>query len=434
MFAIMEIEELYKLFISSTGITTDSRSILKGSIFFALKGDNFNGNKFALSSIELGASYAIIDEVEYDSSENTILVNNVLKTLQELANHHRKQFNIPVIGITGTNGKTTSKELIYAVLSQQYKTHCTQGNLNNHIGVPLTLLALEKECEIAIIEMGANHQGEIDELCNIAEPNFGIITNIGTAHIEGFGSTEGVLKTKNEMYEFVSAKQGLIFTNNDDETLSKLSATLNKYTYGKSTADCTASLLSEIPNIKLAWNNTEINSTLYGNYNFYNILLAISIGNYFKISPEKIVTGIETYTSTNNRSQFIQLKDVSLYLDAYNANPSSMNVAIDSFASNPTTNKLMILGDMLELGNVSQEEHQNIVNKATVLNIDTLFVGNEFNSIPEELNSNFFNNTTDLLAWLDNNDISQYSSILIKGSRGIRLEQVADYLQKKDAV
>ena len=425
----MEIKELYKLFTNSSGVCTDTRQIKQNCLFFCLKGEHFNGNTFAKNAIEEGASYSIIDEKEHQS-ENTILVDNVLETLQKLANHHRKQFNIPFISITGTNGKTTSKELINTVLSQHYKTYCTQGNLNNHIGVPLTLLSIKKDCEIAIIEMGANHIGEINKLCQIAEPNYGIITNIGTAHIEGFGSKEGVMQTKNEMYNFISKNGKLIFTNNDDALLQKLSNSLNKYTYGKVDADCVASLLSETPTIKLNWNKSDINSTLYGAYNFYNILLAICVGQYFKVPNDKIIKGIETYVSQNNRSQLIQLNNIDIYLDAYNANPSSMNVAIDSFASNSSVNKLMILGDMLELGSISKTEHQNIIDKANALKIETYFVGTEFYNAQEKYNFNYFKNTDELLSWIEKNEIEK-NSILIKGSRGIKLEKVAEYLQKK---
>ncbi len=425
----MKIVKLYNLFTNSSGVCTDTRKINENCLFFCLKGDNFNGNTFAKKAIEEGANFAIIDEEEYES-DSTILVNNVLKTLQELANYHRKQFNIPFIGITGTNGKTTSKELINAVLGQYFKTACTNGNLNNHIGVPLTLLSIKKDCDIAIIEMGANHIGEIKELCEIAEPNFGIITNIGTAHIEGFGSKEGVIKTKNEMYNYISENGELIFTNNDDDLLKKSSNSLKKYTYGKTNADCIASLLSESPNIKITWNNKEINSSLYGGYNFYNILLAICVGQYFKVPNDKIIKGIENYVSANNRSQFIKLKNLEIYLDAYNANPSSMNVAIDSFASNISKNKLMILGDMLELGSISKVEHQNIIDKAKKLNIETIFVGNQFYTSLTKHLFNYFNNTTELIEWISKNNSFNYDSILIKGSRGIRLEKVAEYLQQ----
>lgn len=426
MFTTMDIKDIYELFLSSSGITTDTRNIHENSMFFALKGANFNGNEFANDALEKGAKYAIIDEVKYET-ESTILVNNVLTTLQLLANYHRKQFDIPFIGITGSNGKTTSKELINAVLSQQYKTHFTKGNFNNHIGVPLTLLDIKQGCEIAIVEMGANHIGEIKALCEIAEPDFGVITNIGTAHIEGFGSKEGVKVAKGEMYNHISSKGELVFTNNDDAVLKELSSNLKKYTYGKSSSDCNASLLSETPNIKLLWNGIEINSTLYGGYNFYNILLAICIGEFFNVPADKVKLGVEGYVSENNRSQLIKTKSNEIYLDAYNANPTSMNAAIDTFKTNPSSNKLMILGDMLELGDISLEEHQHIVNKTKDLNIKTFFVGSEFSKTKEKHECDFFKDADELITHLNNNPIEN-SSVLIKGSRGIKLEKIADYL------
>ncbi len=429
MFTIMEIHNIYKLFLESSCICTDTRKIESNCIFFALKGENFNGNKFANEAIKKGAVYSIIDEEEYQINEKTILVNDVLQTLQKLANYHRKQFSIPFIGITGSNGKTSSKELINSVLSTTFKTHFTQGNFNNHIGVPLTLLSIKKECEIAIIEMGANHIGEIKSLCEIAEPNYGVITNIGTAHIEGFGSKEGVKIGKSEMYEFVAKNGELVFTNNDDEVLREISQKLNKYTYGKLNADCTAELLAVKPNIKLKWNNVEVNSTLYGEYNFYNILLAICIGQYFKVSSEKITQGIESYVSSNNRSQLIRTTTCKIYLDAYNANPSSMSVAIDSFAENDAKNKLMILGDMLELGEISTDEHQAIIHKADQLKIDAYFVGNEFSKTENKYNYKFFGDADELINYLKEKSLNDYS-ILIKGSRGIRLEKIANFLQE----
>jgi UDP-N-acetylmuramoyl-tripeptide--D-alanyl-D-alanine ligase len=428
----MEIDELHGLFLKSSGVSTDTRKIEPNSIFFALKGENFNGNKFAEQAIDSGASYSIVDEHEFDSSDKTILVDNVLNTLQLLANYHRKQFNIPFIGITGTNGKTTSKELIYSVLSKEFRTSCTQGNLNNHIGVPLTLLSIKEDCEIAIIEMGANKPKDILELCEIAEPNFGIITNIGTAHIEGFGSKEGVINTKNEMYEYISKADGLLFTNKDDQLLQNLSSGTETYTYGTSEADLTAHLYKESPTLVLEWNNQFINSTLYGAYNFYNILLAMCIGQYFKMSEHKIISGIEKYQSNNNRSQLIQLDGQNIYLDAYNANPSSMNVAIDSFSKIETPSKLMILGDMLELGDISKNEHQAIMDKANKLNISAYFVGSIFSQCQDKHKFKCFDNADDLIHYIENKPIVE-TNLLIKGSRGIKLETVAEHIQKKGA-
>ncbi len=427
----MKIETLYEIFKVHPFISTDTRDIKKDSIFFALKGDKFNGNKFAKDAIEKGAKYAIIDEKEFKISENYILVANVIETLQQLANFHRKQFQIPIIGITGTNGKTTTKELINSVLSKQYKTSATIGNLNNHIGVPLTLLSIPNDCEIGIIEMGASHIGEIEFLCRIAEPNFGIITNIGTAHIEGFGSTEGVEKTKNELYQFIKAAKGTVFVNNDDEKLIKLSATIDKYTYGTSKGDCNAKLISSTPTVQFQWDNQRITSNLYGRYNFNNMMAAICIGNYFKIPPNKIKDAIENYHPTNNRSQLIKIESNTIFLDAYNANPTSMNAAIDTFAENNSKNKLMILGDMLELGNISQLEHQKIIDKIQTLKINALFVGKEFSSVSEKYNFIYLQNYNEAIDWLRSTELVNFQ-LLIKGSRGMQLEKVVAYLQKKE--
>ncbi len=426
----MEIETLYKIFREDSSISTDTRKINKGCLFFALKGDNFNGNKFAGDALKKGASYAIIDEKEYKISDQYIFVENVLETLQQLAKYHREQLNIPFIGITGTNGKTTTKEFINAVLTKKYKTTYTQGNLNNHIGVPLTLLSIPIDCEIAIIEMGANHIGEIDFLCKIAAPNYGIITNIGTAHIEGFGSVEGIKKTKTELYRFIKENKGNIFINNEDNILNNYIDGINNYSYGNSNADCTGELITSTPALKLKWNNLTIKANLYGSYNYQNILAAICIGNYFNVSPEDIKNSIEEYYPTNNRSQIIESNTNTIFLDAYNANPTSMNAAIDTFTENKSKNKIMILGDMLELGNISQEEHQKIVTKIQELKINTLFVGKEFNSINNKYSFTYLENVDKVIDWLTNSGLTNHQ-ILIKGSRGIRLEGAAEYLQRQ---
>jgi UDP-N-acetylmuramoyl-tripeptide--D-alanyl-D-alanine ligase len=428
----MEIEKIYETFKANPIVSTDTRKIEKGCIYFSLKGENFNGNKFAKDAIKKGARYAIIDEKEYHISDRFILVDNVLTTLQQLANFHRKQFNIPIIGITGTNGKTTTKELINSVLSTGYLTTATKGNLNNHIGVPLTLLSMSIDCELAIIEMGASHVGEIDFLCRIAEPNFGIITNIGTAHIEGFGSPEGVIKAKSELYQYIQSVNGTIFVNNNDEKLSRLSINNNLYTYGYTKSDCNATLITSTPYVKLKWKKETIKSNLYGSYNFENITAAICIGNYFKIPSDKIKKALENYYSTNNRSQIMKIESNTIFLDAYNANPTSMNAAIETFAENNSENKLMILGDMLELGNISQKEHQKIIDKVYSLNIQTLFIGNEFNTVSNKHDFVYLKDYNKVIDWLKHAGIYK-SQILIKGSRGIRLEKVAEYLKKKDA-
>jgi len=424
----MNIKALYEIFKTHSNISTDHRKVIPNCLFFALKGANFNGNKFSKDALKNGASFAIIDEKEYKTSEQFILVENVIETLQKLANHHRKQFNIPFIGITGTNGKTTTKEFINSVLSKKYKTTYTQGNLNNHIGVPLTILSIKKNCEIAIIEMGANHIGEINFSCNIAEPNYGIITNIGKAHIEGFGSIEGIKKTKNELYQFILSKNGNLFVNNEDVTLLELSKNIKKQTYGNAKANCFGKLISSTPSVKLNWNNKLITSNLYGAYNYQNILAAICIGKYFNVASDDIKKAIEEYYPTNNRSQIIENNTNTIFLDAYNANPTSMNAAIDTFIENDSSNKLMILGDMLELGDTSIEEHQAIVNRIEKLKINTLFIGKEFNSINDKYNFTYLENVDKVIEWLKHSSLINHQ-ILIKGSRGIRLEGAAEYLQ-----
>lgn len=425
----MNIEKLYEIYKSHNTISTDTRSITKDCLFFALKGENFNGNKFAEKAIENGAAFAIIDEKEYQLSEKYIVVHNVLETLQQLANFHRKQFNIPFIGITGSNGKTTTKEFINTVLSKKYKTTFTQGNLNNHIGVPLTLLSIPTDCEIAIIEMGANHMKEIDFLCKIVEPNFGIITNIGTAHIEGFGSVQNIEITKTELYRFVKSINGTIFINNEDTTLSKHIKGINTYSYGNSKADCPGKLISSTPSVKLEWDNQIINANLYGSYNYNNILAAICIGNYFEVKPNLIKEAIEEYFPKNNRSQIIEAESNTIFLDAYNANPTSMNAAINSFNENTSPNKIMLLGDMLELGDTSKKEHQKIVDKAAELGINAIFVGQEFNSIENKHSFTYLKNVDEVIDWLKHSGLTNHH-ILIKGSRGIRLEGAAQFLQQ----
>jgi UDP-N-acetylmuramoyl-tripeptide--D-alanyl-D-alanine ligase len=425
----MNIEVLYEIFKSHSTISTDTRTISKGCLFFALKGDNFNGNKFAQDAIEKGAAFVIIDQEEYKVSEQFILVDNVLKTIQQLANYHRKQFDIPFIGITGTNGKTTTKEFINAVLSKKYRTSFTLGNLNNHIGVPLTILSIPIDCEISIIEMGANHIGEIDFLCKIAEPNFGIITNIGKAHIEGFGSVAAIKKTKNELYQFIQTINGTLFVNNEDDTLIELSKNINKQTYGSSKANCSGELISSTPSVKVKWNKELITANLYGAYNYQNILAAICIGNYFNVPSKDIQNAIETYYPTNNRSQIVESNTNTIFLDAYNANPTSMNAAINTFTENTSEKKLMILGDMLELGGISKKEHQKIVDKAEGLKINTLFIGKEFNAISNKYNFIYLKDVSAVIDWLKHSGIVNHQ-ILIKGSRGIRLEEIIAHLQK----
>ena len=418
----MNIQNLYSIFKEHSTICTDSRKIKEKSIFFALKGENFNGNEYALKAINDGCSYAIIDEEDFNTHPNTILVKDVLTTLQELARHHRKQLSIPIIGITGTNGKTTSKELISAVLNSDKNCYATKGNLNNHIGVPLSILEINKQHEIAIIEMGANHQKEIEYLCNIAQPTHGTITNIDSAHLEGFGNLQGVIKTKNELYQFISKTNGHLFVNSDDELLIKLSGLTSKITYGE-TGKVKGAVKSCAPFLSLNYNGSAINSQLIGNFQFSNIMLAICIGDYFNISTDNIKKSIESYTPTNNRSQIIETKNNTLILDAYNANPSSMKAMLLSFSEQKHTNKLCILGDMLELGKDSEKEHQAIMTLCKKLNLTCHFIGEEF----KKVNPNSFNNRIDFEANLKKKEISK-STILLKGSRGIGLEKLVQHL------
>ena len=417
----MTIKELYNIFLQNPNICTDTRKIDKGSIFFALKGDNFNGNKFAAQAIDDGCKFAIIDEKGYQT-ENIILVNDVLETLQELATYHRNQLRIPVVGITGTNGKTTSKELLNAVLSSGMKCYSTKGNLNNHIGVPLSILEIKNTHKIAIIEMGANHKGEINFLCKITIPTHGVITNIGSAHIEGFKNLQGVIDTKKELYNFLKETNGHLFVNNDDDLLLRLSEEIERTTYGNN-GDCKGVKTKNTPFISVEFNGLELSSNLIGDYQFNNIMLAICIGNYFKITNENIKTAIEDYTPTNNRSEIVETKNNTLILDAYNANPSSMKAMLNSFSKQNYDNKLCILGDMLELGEYSKLEHKSIINLCEKLELECIYVGEEFN----EVSFNAFSSRVELEEYLQKNSIKN-KTILLKGSRGIGLEKLEKYL------
>ncbi len=431
------IEKIYQLYTNNPVISTDTRNIIKNSIFFALKGDSFNGNKFAGEALEKGCAYAIIDEKEYKKDNRCILVENVLQTLQNLAKHHRKQLNIPIIGITGTNGKTTTKELIRTVLSKKYKTFATAGNFNNHIGVPLSILSINKEIEMAVIEMGANHPGEIKELCQISDPDYGIITNIGKAHLEGFGSFEGVINTKKELYDHLSKKNGNIFINTDNEILNKISNSLNKITYGSSiNNDIIGEQINSDTYISFRWksknNNAKLNdkefitTQIIGAYNFENILAAVCIGNYFNVDEKHINDAISSYKSDNNRSQLINSSN-TIILDAYNANPTSMTASISSFMDINCKTKYFILGDMLELGEYSEDEHKKIIRLLKDNNVkNAVLIGNNFHKLKNN-DFIFFNNVDECKAWLINNPIEK-ACILIKGSRGIKLEKLTEVL------
>ena len=418
----MNIQELHQIFLKSNGVCIDTRKIIKNSIFFALKGKNFNGNEFAVAALKNGCNYAVIDEIKFQEDERFIFVDDVLNCLQQLSNFHRKKLKCPVIGITGTNGKTTTKELIFAILNRKYKTVATQGNLNNHIGVPLTLLSTPIETEMLIVEMGANHPGEIDFLSKIIQPNFGIITNIGKAHLEGFGGYEGVIKTKSELYQYIEKTNGKLFVNSDDDLLLSLSKYSERIIYGEN-----STLISSNPLVEFNFKNTLISTKMIGSYNYYNLAAACSVGDFFGVSIDNCKSAIESYIPSNNRSQFEKSeKGNTLILDAYNANPSSMLVAIQSFEQIKAKNKIAILGDMLELGDDSLKEHQLITEELVKRNFhQVLLVGNEF----RQTKSNFlyFKNSNELINWIQNNPI-QNSTVLLKASRGIRLESLIEFL------
>ena len=419
----MQISRLHKIFLKNPRISTDSRLATKDSLFFALKGKNFNGNEYAEKAINKGCKYAIIDESKYKKNKNFILVKDCLKTLQELALFHRNTLKIPVIGITGSNGKTTSKELIYSCLSTELTTAFTKGNLNNHIGVPLSLLEINQKHKIAIIEMGANHEGEIKFLCEIANPNFGIITNIGKAHLEGFESFDGVKRTKNELFNYIRKIGGIIFLNNDDEMLRKLSTDIKSIKYGKS-GDIVGEELPSSIFSELIYNGNKISSYLIGDYQFYNIMLAICVADYFNINEKNIINAIKSYYPVNNRSQVIESNSNLIILDAYNANPSSMSKMIKSFSKIDKKNKVCVLGDMAELGDYSREEHLAIVKLIKNLNLKYYFVGIEFLKLNQK---NSFENIDLLKKYLKNNPLSE-STILVKGSRSQKLEKIIDIL------
>lgn len=425
----ISIAKLHRLFLTSTGVAIDTRKIQYGNIFFCIKGERFNANEFANKALENGAIYAIIDEEEYYIDDRTILVSSVIEYLQQLAAFHRRQFNIPFIGITGTNGKTTTKELVNAVLGKGFKTHATQGNFNNHIGVPLTLLSLPKDTEIAIIEMGANHIGEIAELCKIAEPNYGIITSIGKAHLEGFGSIEGVIKTKTELYKSVEESAGTLFVNADNKMLMSISEGKERKTFGRSdSADVIVEEIIGSPFASLKWLDQEITSQLVGGYNVDNMAAAIAIGEYFQISSKQIGEALREYTPENKRSQWLKTDKNEIVLDAYNANPSSMDVAIESFKSIKQSNKWIILGDMLELGKESEKEHSYILNKLEDFDKERiLLIGPEFIKSNKDKIFKTFANTQEAKEFIVSFPIKD-GLILIKGSRGIAMENLLENL------
>jgi UDP-N-acetylmuramoyl-tripeptide--D-alanyl-D-alanine ligase len=421
---------LYQHFLACNSVCTDTRKISENCIFFALKGDNFDANTFTNEALAKGAKYVVIDNPNYTIEGKTLLVKDSLVALQKLANHHRKELNSKIIALTGSNGKTTTKELIHTILSKKYSTIATIGNLNNHIGVPLTLLRLTKETEIGIIEMGANHQKEIEFLCEITEPDFGYITNFGKAHLEGFGGIEGVIKGKSEMYTFLQNNNKLVFVNLDDAIQEEKTNHINRYTFSKEKdANIKIDSIEANPMVKISFEDTTIQSHLIGLYNANNINAAIAIGKYFEVANTQIKEAIENYIPENNRSQLIKKGTNEIILDAYNANPSSMQVAIENFKQLNHNNKIAILGDMFELGKESLEEHKKtielLIKEST---ITTYFIGKDFytNKI-EEKNKHFFEDFASFATYLQSIQITN-SLILIKGSRGMALERTLESL------
>ncbi len=428
----MDIKSLYNIFVQHPAICTDTRQICNDAIYFSLKGDNFDGNAFAAEALEKGCAYAVIDDPGRKTGDKYILVNDALDTLQNLALYHRKQLNLPVLGITGTNGKTTTKELIYHILSKKYYTVATSGNLNNHIGVPLTILSLTKKTEVAVVEMGANHKGEIALLCEIARPDFGLITNIGKAHLEGFDGIEGVVRAKNELYDYIISNDGLLFVNDENELLTLLSMKGNRMFYGNSLdSEVSGSIQSNDPflNLEVIFrknkkqnSSIEIQTKLFGKYNFENILSAIAVGKHFQVPYEEIKDALEAYEPQNNRSQIVKTEHNTLVLDAYNANPASMEQAIISFAEIQNGNKFLILGDMYELGDQGENEHRNIFKLLKKYNFQNIIlVGPVFLSIVQESNYLGFLQVEDVINWIKENPVNSFI-ILIKGSRLNRLE------------
>lgn len=426
------ITSLYQIYLKHPKICTDTRLISENCIFFALKGENFDGNTFAEKALEMGAAYVVVDNSAFNKGERYFLVDDVLSALQELAKHHRQQLNIPVIGLTGSNGKTTTKELINAVLSQKFKTYATKGNLNNHIGVPLTILSISNEVEIAIVEMGANHQKEIEQLCEIAQPGLGLITNVGMAHLEGFGGFEGVKKGKAEIYAYLKNHNGTAFINRDNAHLVEMSEKHNldnKVYYGLDASNYVSGYLKEHNTfLEIEWahdNHTYHASThLTGKYNFENVLAAICIGTYFKLTPQEINQGLENYNPVNNRSQVTKTERNTVICDYYNANPSSMTAALANIKTLDASKKLIILGDMFELGPESAIQHKNIIETALQSNAEqVIFIGSNFYALKDTYNALFFSNTAEAADYLNKNHFKDFL-VLLKGSRGMALEQL----------
>jgi UDP-N-acetylmuramoyl-tripeptide--D-alanyl-D-alanine ligase len=425
----MTIEELYKLFLQFPSVETDTRKIKSGDVFFALKGANFNGNLFAKDALAAGAAYAVCDEKQDLETDRIVYVDDVLKTMQALAKYHRQQFDIPFIAITGSNGKTTTKELVHTVLSKKYICYTTKGNLNNHIGVPLTLLSIKKDAEIAVIEMGANHLKEIESYCEYTLPTHGLIVNCGKAHLEGFGGEAGVRQGKGELYEFIAINNGTIFINNDYEYLQEMSDKVqHKISYGTKDATYVGVVKEDSHFLEVEITKgislKSIKTQLAGNYNLPNVLSAVCIGKTFDVADEKIKEAIENYIPSNSRSQIMQSDSNTILLDAYNANPSSMKVAIENFAAMAGTKKIVILGAMMELGKDSIAEHKAVVDLLLKYNWDKIVLtGKDYQNLPESILH--FNTALETKAWYKDQEIID-THILIKGSRGMAMEKILE--------
>ena len=424
------IKKIYELYKTAYTVTTDSRTITQNCVFVALKGEHFDGNDFALKVAEEGIAAAVIaDRKDLPKHERLFVVDDSLKALQELARYHREQLGLPIIGITGTNGKTTTKELVSAVLAKKYNIVFTQGNFNNQLGVPLTLLRIKPGTEMAVVEMGASHPGDIDELTGIGEPNYGMITNIGRAHLRDFGGYEGVIKTKNEMYQYIGAHKGMLFVNHDNELLMNLARNINKVTYGTTDeADIKGKILSANPYLSLEWNGHKIDTQLVGDYNFENVMAAICIGKYFKVEDNDIVEALSSYCPTNNRSQVIMTASNRVVMDAYNANPTSMSHSIRNFRNICKDDNLLILGDMRELGEESQNEHKAILRLINELGFKNVYlVGEEFSEASKDMEFTTFENVEALIEHIAAHPVSG-RDILVKGSNGVHLNKIIDSL------
>lgn len=429
-FCTMDMASLYDLYLQHPSVQTDTRKLKQGDIFFALKGPQFNGNSFARQALDMGAALAVIDEEDHRIDERTILVEDVLTALQELALHHRRQFDIPFIGITGSNGKTTTKELIHAVLSSTYRTYTTEGNLNNHIGVPLTILRIRKDAEMAVIEMGANHIGEIASYCRYALPTHGLITNCGKAHLEGFGSEEGVRRGKGELFDHLRAHGGTAFIMNDYAYLKEMSAGIGEiYRYGTTEGEVVGSIAASDPFLQVDFSmgiQGRVRTQLVGDYNLPNVLAAAAVGSYFKVAEKSIVTSIEAYQPSNSRSQLLKKGSNTIILDAYNANPSSMKAAVENFARTSAGNKLLVLGAMAEMGDSSLQEHQALVDQISGYPwSEVVLVGGDFLKLKHPFRQ--FANAAEAGSWLKTQHIEN-AHILVKGSRSAQMEKILDHL------